>query len=136
MKKRQKIYFRGFSLIEVALAIGIMSFVLVSLLGLFMVGLDSSRKSGNGTALARIISQVVGEFRGKNVNPISSAYYFDVNGVAIDQRDSKASIFYSCQVSQRELTGLPDIDRSHLVVLVMAIDWPGNTLTNYATLIK
>lgn len=50
---------KGFSLVEVALAMGLVAYVLVALLGLFAVGMNSSRASVVDTAVARIARSVV-----------------------------------------------------------------------------
>jgi len=52
----------GFSLVEVALALGLVGYVLVALLGLFAIGVDSSRASVVDTAVARIARSVVATY--------------------------------------------------------------------------
>lgn len=55
---RQPASDRAFTLVEVTLALGLVSFSLLSLLGLFVVGLTSSRDSSLETALSRIAVHV------------------------------------------------------------------------------
>ncbi len=50
---------RGFSLIEVMIAMGICSFALVSLIGLFSVGLQASRDSDEEIQAANLVSLVL-----------------------------------------------------------------------------
>ena len=53
----------GFSLPEVAIAVGIAALGLITLLGIIPSGLDSIRIAGQTTAEARIVSQVLGEIQ-------------------------------------------------------------------------
>ena len=48
---------QGFSLIEVTIALGLVTFVLVALLGLFGVGMKASKQSRDATSLAQVIAQ-------------------------------------------------------------------------------
>ncbi len=52
----------GFSLVEVTLALGLVSFVLVALLGLFASGLNSNRASSVDTAVGQIVRDVVATY--------------------------------------------------------------------------
>lgn len=45
----------GFSLVEVTIALGLVSYALIALLGLFVVGLNASRDSSRETALGQIM---------------------------------------------------------------------------------
>lgn len=46
----------GFSLVEVTIALGLVTFVLVALLGLFGVGMEASKGSMNSTALGQVLA--------------------------------------------------------------------------------
>ena len=48
---------KGFSLIEVTIALGLVTFVLVALLGLFGVGMKATKQSRDATSLAQVIAQ-------------------------------------------------------------------------------
>jgi type II secretory pathway pseudopilin PulG len=50
---------RGFSLVEVATAIGVISFALVALVGMFPVGLDNSRRAVSETRATELLKMVV-----------------------------------------------------------------------------
>lgn len=56
---------RGFSLIEVVLALGIISFALVALLGVTVVGTNAGRESKNDTDYGYVFEQVAGQLRTK-----------------------------------------------------------------------
>ena len=53
----------GFSLVELTLALGIMAFCLLGVLGLFSVGVSTSQTSINQTSATNILSQVVADLR-------------------------------------------------------------------------
>ncbi len=53
---------RAFTLVEVTIALGLVSFTLLSLLGLFVVGLTSSRNSSLETALSQIAIHVASTY--------------------------------------------------------------------------
>ncbi len=54
---------RGFSLIEIVLAIGIMSFALVGILGLFPLALDSAKESAAETRISFIAQSLLSDIR-------------------------------------------------------------------------
>lgn len=54
---------RGFSLVEVVLAVGIMALGVVTILGLLPHGLEMSRRTANEQAETRIVDQIVGELQ-------------------------------------------------------------------------
>jgi len=55
---------RAFSLVEVTIALGLVSYTLLGLLGLFIVGLNSNRESTMETALAQIALHVSSSYNG------------------------------------------------------------------------
>jgi type II secretory pathway pseudopilin PulG len=59
----------GFSLVEIVVAIGLISFCLVSLIGLLSVGLDTSRESVATTTNAMLFEKVVNQLRVAAVAP-------------------------------------------------------------------
>lgn len=84
---------RGFSLVEIVLAIGITSFALIATLGLLPVGLNTLRESSTQTAVANISQYVRGELQQISFNPSTSfnvqnlnstTYYFTRDGVKTD----------------------------------------------------
>ncbi len=54
----------GFSLVEACIAIGLVAFCLVALLGLFQVGLSQDRSAVDQVQAAHILAAVSDEFRG------------------------------------------------------------------------
>ncbi len=60
---------RAFSLIEVVLALGLISFVLVSLLGIFVIGIETERDSSAQIRAANLATRLVSERRNEPVDP-------------------------------------------------------------------
>lgn len=56
---------RGFSLIEVVLALGIISFALVALLGVTVVGNNAGREGRNDTDFGHVFEQISAQLRSK-----------------------------------------------------------------------
>lgn len=75
----QRLRTAGFSLVEVTLAIGIVSFSLISLLGLFAVGLESGRQSESDTVLAEVADRLFND-RLAGSNPV----YPDNGRITVD----------------------------------------------------
>jgi len=63
MKSRAKSQTSGFSLIEVTLAMGIVVFCLVALMGLLIVGLNTNQASVSQSAANAILSEVISDLR-------------------------------------------------------------------------
>lgn len=62
----------GFSLVEVALALGILSFTLLPLVGLLTMGMTNNRVNADRTIEAQIIGWSQGELRNLGTNAASS----------------------------------------------------------------
>jgi len=120
---------RGFSLTEVVIALGIVGFCIVAILGLLVTGLNSSRDSLNDTAIAAAARQVMsslhqpyfpgiapGAEAATAANPLGAkatlgTVYFDVNGKRMqdadgaDIRDRAVALslgaIYQCTVTVR-----------------------------------
>lgn len=86
-KKRLKIgclarWRQGFSLVEMVLALGIVSFGLITVMGLIPAGLMAVRQSMVDTAVVRV-SQTASSFV-RNERNGDEIFYFDVNGNRTD----------------------------------------------------
>ena len=65
----------GFTLVEIALAMAIFSFALVSMLGLLSVGLKNSRKASIQIAAANILSTIAADIQGAQISNVSNGEY-------------------------------------------------------------
>jgi Tfp pilus assembly protein PilV len=62
MKKSRRIS-AGFSLVEVALALGVAAFALVAIIGLIPIGLNSNQASSEQTAAAGLSAEIIADLR-------------------------------------------------------------------------
>jgi uncharacterized protein (TIGR02598 family) len=74
----------GFSLVEVALALGITAFCLTSILGLLPVGLTINQTSAEQTASANIARTIISDFRTAVSGSLTTSpfYQFDLSNIS------------------------------------------------------
>lgn len=89
---------QAFSLVEIVLALGIVSFCLVALMGLFSVGLNASKQAADDTTIASMTAQILGEVCGQTNIPTGKTYYFDRHGQQEGDLSDPA-VFYRCEFS-------------------------------------
>lgn len=125
----------AFSMVEVVVALGIISFALVSIFGLLSVGLIASKQSGQDTVVASMAGQILSRIQsGKDTLTVGTAinYYFDNQGrmqtnttgqpITAATTDS----LYHGQVNGRypnASTEMPDLG-SHLILTTLTLSWP------------
>jgi len=98
MKTMQR-FFQGnaFSLVEVVIAIGIVSFALLAMMGLASVSLQSERSSASDTDLAALSQQVFSRLRSLPFASLSDTnYFFDADG---SPTTNSAGAVYECAVT-------------------------------------
>lgn len=106
---------KGFSLVEVVLAIGVVSFAMMAVLGILPVGLKSAQESRGQVATANISRQLQGElqqlsFQSNGTDAISvqtladNPFYFTTEGTRTNE--SGAYYIASFQVNGASLPGL------------------------------
>ncbi|HSI84578.1 MAG TPA: hypothetical protein VK970_12385 [Candidatus Methylacidiphilales bacterium] len=128
----------AFSLVEITIALGIISFSLVALLSLFSVGLNLSRQSSIDTALACMATRMAAEMTAQPSFDFATTYYFDGKSLPV-ANPSTPGIVYCCNLSTNlvtdtEMSGVsPQLRRVHIT-----FSWPfpknANTQTFYVTL--
>ncbi len=132
---------QAFTLVEVALALFLLSFCLVILLGLFNVGLTSERRSADDTTLAAIVMQAANTLRTQNLSAgYTTNFYFDNSGQLLT---NSVGALYHCSVTTANLPAsqapLPSVD-NNLLIATLQFTWPASlanaphTNTAYATL--
>ena len=115
----------AFTLVEVTLAIGIMAFSLIALLGLFNVGFQASRRSAEGSSLPMIIEQIKQEERSASGTAIdqSRVVYFTYSG----EKAADTTAHYRCTV--RAASPIPAVlpnTGNHLILLNVRVESPGS----------
>lgn len=124
---------RAFSLVEVAIAIGIVTFSLVSVLGLLPIGLSSFRDATESTIESQIISQIASEaalmpFHELPGYASAGPYYFNEEGSRVES-EAQASYWADVSLKPPSYPGNPasiDGDLTNLQVKI-------TTLRNRAT---
>lgn len=112
---------RGFSLIEIVLALGVVSFALVSMLGLLQVALDSDSSAGRDTTVAAMSGYVLNDLRAvpfdalwaadpqgardigpSTAQPAATTYYFTNEGAPVAAADLSKNVeaLYKCVVTK------------------------------------
>lgn len=98
----------AFTLVEVVLALGIVAFAVVALVGLMAVSFDSSRGSDADTSIASMARQITAELRARPFDRLttegSDVYFFDNEAHRL--ADLKGAV-YRCKVT---LTANGDFD--------------------------
>jgi len=84
---------RAFSLVEVTLAMGIISFGMVAVLGLMPIGLTTMRQAMDASIEEQIVQKITGEvlltpFSQLSTSIIDKSYYFDDQGIAVAAADN------------------------------------------------
>jgi len=123
----------AFSLIEVTLAIGIVSFAVLAILGTLAAGLRSSRESSEDTVLALATQEVNAWSRSQPFPLLAAAaktsssflIYFNADGTLVRTADGLPSFvpapdaFYGCTISVHT-SGVSD----NLLLLQYRFEWP------------
>ena len=124
---------RAFSLIEVVIALGLVSFVLVALLGLFSAGFNSSRDSGTDTTLVQITEQVFAASVKTNAPAFGEVrdYQFNFRGWPSTNLSDN---YYHVRLSSRlpDTNVLPNVG-TNLLLLNAEVTWLSNTNVFQAT---
>ena len=114
---------RAFGLVEIAMCLGIVSFVLLALLGLMSVGLDAGKASGEDMTAASLGMSTLAELRAIPYAslPPSATTYYAFDGV---RTNSATGAHYQCvteiSASQLPQEGQPD----HSKRVKIEITWP------------
>jgi uncharacterized protein (TIGR02598 family) len=132
---------RGFSLAEIVLAMGIVSFSLIAILGLISVGLNSSKNALDESLIAAMSRQVVGNLRQQrfvNNNLFTKlaagtvqTVFFNGSGVLVDG----TAVGFDAPVYQCTVTAVSGTDRLGpppkatvttpcMLDIVLTFNWP------------
>lgn len=91
----------GFTLVEVAIALGIVSFALLALVGLLSSGLRSVGESATETALAVIVRQVRAELNQAEFHDLSlDPWYFNEAGLRLPRGEPSSERFFKLEFSE------------------------------------
>ena len=134
---------RAFTLVEMAIAMGISSFALVSMLGVFSVGISTGKTSLNQTVIAEASRQVINSLQqqtlnsgalynaleqtGTNFSTIGDIY-FDVNGTRLQDASgadiAKADALKRQGVYHCSINAKVDPQLANLWTVKLTFEWP------------
>ena len=116
---------RAFSLIEVVIAIGILAFSAVVILGLLPTGLTSFQRSSQSTVAARLATEVQSELQQVGLtNFVTTNTCFDADG-QLTNTTAAVYVVYRTVVTNTALSGssIPTLAR----VIVQVVKNPGSS---------
>ncbi len=129
----------AFSLVEVVIAIAVVSFALIGLIALFAVGLTTNKNSADETALGAMAWQVMDPLRGATnyaqAQSLATDYFFTSQGQL-----TNAKAYYTCTVSLVSQTALPlEANNATNLGVTLVFTWPSiskstHTNTTYGSL--
>lgn len=126
--------FAAFSLAEIAISMGIVTFSLVAILGILPVGLSTLREAAGATIEAQIVNQISSDvsqipFHLLDAYATESPYYFDQEGKRVENAD-EALYWAEVKVVRPNYPGKPNDIHESLVNLQIRITSPQNRNVN------
>ncbi len=110
----------SFSLVEVVMALGIVSVALVALIGLFSVGLNAGKHASDDTETASVGWQMINQFRSGPIEAGTNfSYLFDYQGL---MTTNASEAFYFCTLTTT-VAGTTGSDQ-YLIKATAQITWP------------
>lgn len=124
MTKPSRRFFRNpaaFGLVEIAISLGVVSFALLALVGLAVVGLNSSRAAQEDTVVASLARNAVSELRSLGYAQLSALsstnFYYTYDGARASGPEGEA--YYECQARFRPPSGGEPLRH-----VVLEFSWP------------
>ncbi len=132
---------KAFSLVEIVLAIGIVSFAFVAIFGLLPVGMTTFRQAMDTTVSSQIVQRVVNEAQQTDFSTLTAnagtpqLRYFDEQG---NEVPSQNDYIYTVQVTVTPKTALPNAGSSEnlATIAVMIASNPGHNPSPFAATSK
>jgi len=108
-KNRGSVSARGFSLVEITIALGLFTFAAVTILALLPTGLNAMRLAMNQTVEAQIVRTIAGQSVVTNFDALTdrSPFYFDDEGLSTSPNQNRV---YTVTVTRED----PDFPGSGL----------------------
>ncbi len=128
----------AFSLVEVAVALGVVSFAVIALLGLLSAGMKAGKSSQQDTVLALAARYVLSDLKRQPFGaPSITSYSFDYAGVPTAPAAvalSSAPAFYTCAVQllpqPLSYAAWDGTGNTGVVGVQLTFTWPGQTATS------
>jgi uncharacterized protein (TIGR02598 family) len=118
----------GFTLVEVVIAIGLVAFVLTSILGLAAIASNETRNADLKARLAWITERVSSEYQSQRFSSVlgnlPATNYWDYSGMPVT---NVADAYFVCEVSN---VTPGTASTNNLALLQLSIRWPNPKLTS------
>ena len=132
---------KGFSLIEATVALGILSFAIVGLIGLMPVGLQTMREAMDDSATSLIARRFIGEFRQNSLDAILTQPMpqrsFDFEGQEVAKESDPLAV-YKAQATATLTSGAagdaassPNLVKVEIVISPLNSTLPGRSYVAY-----
>jgi len=117
---------RGFTLIEVAIAVGIVAFVFIALLGLTSLAVQGAGTADFNAKLSLLMGRLAASCQAQPFSTVAASLpatqYYDINGTP----EAASNAYFTCEVT--DVT--PASTSPNLKLLRVRISWPGSRLTS------
>jgi len=118
---------RSFSLVEIVIALGLVSFVLVALIGLMSVGLKAMKDSHHETLVSDMALTALSKLKETDYSalPVATNYYYTYDGVVTNV----TSGYYLCAINLSVPSGAMAVApglSDHSKRIHMELIWPLN----------
>lgn len=125
---------RGFSLIEIALALGLASFVLVALIGLMSVGLEAGKAAREDTIIASVIRDVLARVKSEPFAALAPGstkkFSYTYEGNHIESGGAETP-YFECEVAFAVSSlSSPEL-QAHSVDVLFNCSWPAQSSSPY-----
>jgi uncharacterized protein (TIGR02598 family) len=140
---------QGFTLVEVALAVGIVAFAALPVTGLLAIGLNSTYNSVQGSEGAQIATAIVSDLRASAQGPsatvpasVSRIYqipmvagnheiYLDALGIKVDREDLSAAFRLAVKITAQHGFSAPS-EMAPVSQATLLLTWPASALPENA----
>jgi len=123
---------QAFSLVEAVIAIGIVSFAMLGVMGLIPVGLSTFRDAMSTTTRSEILSVITSEVLRTDASNLSATnYYFDERGIPVDSPGDQRRVFTASVAAPTDLSAAAAAQR--VVIRISSRNQP--SLTNTCSVI-
>lgn len=125
----QRSALNSFTLIEVVIAIAIIAFVLVSMLGLMTYASQLGRQADTYSRLSNVMGQVLAQFNSQpysistNCATTNAVYYFTYEGLPTNS----SGAYYQCSVTNADL---PPWSLTNMMQIQVSVRWPKPQFTS------
>ena len=125
----------AFTLVEVALAMGVASFCLVAVLGLVPLGVSTGQVASDQTAASDILTHVLADLRATPVTSLTSAEY-SITIPAAGTTPPATTLYFGSSAQQFSVSATPGVSRYRLTVTFLPRPGGGRTATGATLLVS